>query len=73
MYSTCVLEPIVPNLSVRYWMQTNKKEPIPEQIKVLEKRLKQAELSVVAELGNADMTIEDFLYLQVGDVIQLNT
>jgi len=67
-----VLEPIVPNLSVRYWMQTNKKEPTVEQTVVLEKRLKQAPLSVVAELGNAEMTIEDFLYLQVGDVIKLN-
>ena len=26
-----VLEPIVPNLSVRYWMQSNKKEVSPEQ------------------------------------------
>ena len=30
-----VLEPIVPNLSVRYWMQSNKKEVSPEQLKVL--------------------------------------
>jgi len=29
-------------------------------------------LSVIAELGNAEMTIEDFLYLQVGDVVKLN-
>ncbi len=34
--------------------------------------LKQAPLSVIAELGNAEMTIEDFLYLQVGDVVKLN-
>jgi len=67
-----VLEPIVPNLSVRYWMQTNKKEPTVEQTVVLERRLKQAPLSVIAELGNAEMTIEDFLYLQVGDVVKLN-
>ncbi len=46
-----VLEPIVPNLSVRYWMQSNKKEPTPEQSVVLEKRLKKAPLSVIAELG----------------------
>ena len=30
-----VLEPIVPNLSVRYWMQTNTKEISPEQTKCL--------------------------------------
>ncbi len=68
-----VLEPIVPNLSVRYWMQSNKKEVSPEQLKVLEKRVKSAEISIVAELGQTDISIEDLLYLQLGDVIQLNT
>ena len=67
-----VLEPIVPNLSVRYWMQSNKKEPTPEQSILLEKRLKKAPLPIIAELGNGKMTVEDFLYLQVGDVISLD-
>ena len=67
-----VLEPIVPNLSVRYWMQTNKKEPTPEQSIILEKRLKQADLPLTTELGKGAMSVEDFLYLQVGDVISLD-
>ncbi len=67
-----VLEPIVPNLSVRYWMQSNKKEVSKEQTEIIEKRVKQSELEVVAELGNADISIEDFLSLQYGDVIQLD-
>lgn len=68
-----VLEPIVPNLSVRYWMQTNKKEVSPEQLAVLQKRVKAAEIPIVAEIGTTDISIEDLLYLQLGDVIQLNT
>ncbi|WP_432359325.1 flagellar motor switch protein FliM [Sporosarcina sp. UB5] len=67
-----VLEPIVPNLSVRYWMQTNKKEPSPEQSVILEKRLKQAALPLTTELGKGTMSVEDFLHLQVGDVISLD-
>ena len=67
-----VLEPIVPNLSVRYWMQTNKKEPTPEQSKILEKRVKKASLPIVAELGNGEMTVEELLHLEKGDVISLN-
>lgn len=67
-----VLEPIVPNLSVRYWMQSDKKEPTPEQSIILEKRLKKADLPVVAELGYGKMSVEDFLYLQVGDVVSLD-
>lgn len=66
-----VLEPIVPNLSVRYWMQTNKKEMSPEQLQMLETRVKQAQLPLSVELGITDITIEDFLFMQVGDVIQL--
>ncbi|WP_301108971.1 flagellar motor switch protein FliM [Sporosarcina sp.] len=68
-----VLEPIIPNLSVSYWMQTNKKEPTPEQSVLLEKRVKKASLPIIAELGKGEISIEDFLYLQMGDVISLNT
>lgn len=68
-----VLEPIIPNLSVQYWMQTNKKEPTPEQSIELERRIKNAELPIVAELGKGHITIEDLLHLQLGDVISLDT
>lgn len=68
-----VLEPIVPNLSVRYWMQTNKKEMSPEQTKMLEDRVKKAQLPLSVELGMTDISVEDFLMIQVGDIIQLET
>lgn len=67
-----VLEPIVPNLSVRYWMQSNKKEPTPEQSLALRQRVKKAELPIIAELGNGQMTIDEFLHLEVGDVLSLD-
>ena len=68
-----VLEPIIPNLSVQYWMQTNKKEPTPEQSVQLERRIKNASLPIVADLGKGQISIEDFLHLQLGDVISLDT
>jgi len=68
-----VLEPIIPNLSVQYWMQTNKKEPTPEQSIQLERRIKNAMLPVVADLGKGEISIHDFLHLQLGDVISLDT
>ena len=67
-----VLEPIVPNLSVRYWMQSNTKEMSPEQTKTLENRVKQAVLPVVAELGTTSISVEDFLMMSIGDVIELD-
>ena len=68
-----VLEPIIPNLSVQYWMQTNKKEPTAEQSVQLERRIKNATLPVVADLGKGEISIQDFLHLQLGDVISLDT
>ncbi len=68
-----VLEPVVPNLSVSYWMQSNKKEPTEEQSKNIERTLKSAKLPVIAELGRGSISIQDFLHLQAGDLITLNT
>ncbi len=67
-----VLEPIIRNLSVQYWMQSNTRETSPEQAKILENRVKQAEIELIAELGSTDITIEDFLYMNIGDVIQID-
>lgn len=68
-----VLEPVVPNLSVQYWMQTNKKEPTIEQAKALRSRLKQAPLDIIAELGTGEMSINELLHLKIGDVVPLKT
>lgn len=67
-----VLEPIMPKLSVHYWMQTEKKEREPQELAVLEKRLQRADVSIAVELGKSDITIQDFLMLDSGDVIELN-
>lgn len=67
-----VLEPIVPNLSVRYWMQSNTKENSPEQKARIERNIQRSSLPVIAELGSTAISIEDFLFLQQGDVIQLD-
>ena len=67
-----VLEPIIPKLSVSYWMQTKNKDIDPQETEKLEKRIKTAQVPIVAELGDSDITIDDFLMLDIGDVIQLN-
>lgn len=67
-----VLEPIVPNLSVRHFMQTNKKEPTIKQSVALKNSLKKASLTITAELGEGQMTVEELLYLAAGDVISLD-
>lgn len=67
-----VLEPIIPKLSAHYWMENSQKEKIPEEIMILEKRIRNADLPIISELGSTDITIQDLLLLDVGDVIDLN-
>lgn len=67
-----VLEPIIPKLSAHYWMQATQKERIPEEMKMLEQRINNADLTIASELGKTTITIEDFLLLDIGDVIDLN-
>lgn len=67
-----VLEPIIPKLSVHYWMQSDRKEPKQNEIDALKKQINLADLTVSAELGSSDLSIQDFLQLQPGDVIQLD-
>ncbi|MEH6946364.1 flagellar motor switch protein FliM [Bacillus sp. JJ634] len=67
-----VLEPIIPNLSAHYWMQTLQKERSPEEMAMLEKRITHSDMIIAAELGETSITIHDFLQLDVGDVIELN-
>ncbi|MFN2746235.1 MULTISPECIES: flagellar motor switch protein FliM [Bacillus] len=67
-----VLEPIIPKLSVHYWMQSDRIEPKPEETKSIEKRIMTARIPIVAELGSSELTIEEFLSLEIGDCITLD-
>lgn len=66
-----VLEPIIPKLSVHYWMQSASKERIPEEVASIELNVQSAEITMAAELGRAEISIQDFLHLSPGDVIEL--
>ncbi|QAS50990.1 flagellar motor switch protein FliM [Halobacillus litoralis] len=68
-----VLEPIIPKLSVHYWMQKEQpKDRDPEEIEALSRTLKGAELDMRAILGEADMSIQQFLEMKEEDVIRLD-
>lgn len=67
-----VLEPIIPKLSVHYWMQTKKKDRDPIEVELLENKVKKSQVPLVAELGTSEIAIEDFLLLDIGDVIELD-
>jgi len=66
-----VLEPIIPNLSVHYWMQTIDKERDPEAYERITENIQHAQIEAKAILGETSIDIESFLKLHTDDVIQL--
>lgn len=67
-----VLEPIVPKLTAHYWMQTGTKERDPQTYSELSKLVRDIDVTAVALLGKAEITLKDLLYLKPGDVISLD-
>lgn len=67
-----VLEPIIPKLSVHYWMQTVEKKRDPEAYENITAHLKQAHIEAKTILGEATITIKEFLQLDRNDVIALD-
>src|SRR5690625_3491330 len=67
-----VLEPIIPKLSVHYWMETGNKERNPETYEQLTKHIKHVQVEAKAELGDTMISINELLNLKKNDVIKLN-
>ncbi len=68
-----VLEEILPKLSVHYWMQTKKKSRSNEEMLALEHNVRSAPLVMKAELGKSEISIQEFLQLDIGDTIELTS
>lgn len=67
------LESIMDRLNTKYWfsnMQSNSEEEYEEYIEALIRRV---EVPVKAILGKSSVSVNDFLGLQVGDVIRLDS
>jgi flagellar motor switch protein FliM len=67
-----VIEPIMPRLSVHHMFVTHKKTKTFEEAEALQSRVNKAKLSIIAELGQSQISVKEFLGLAVGDVISLN-
>lgn len=68
-----VIEPVIPKLSTKFWFSGITKEISNSEIKVIEKKIETTLLPVSVVLGTAEVTIGDFLELQLGDVMSLDT
>lgn len=67
-----VLKPLIPQLSIGYWMNESENRKSSFETEYLEKKVRRTQLPLIALMGETEITIQDFLQLDVGDVIQLN-
>ena len=65
------IEPIIGKLSAQYWYSTVRRGTTTENLNVLREKLATVAVSVVAEIGNMDLTVGEVLSLRPGDVIRL--
>jgi len=68
-----VLEPIIENLSTKYWYSSRMSDDAnSKNADLITKQIEYAGLEVKAVLGGTHITVKDFLHLQQGDVIRLD-
>lgn len=67
-----VIEPILEKLSTKFWFSSVSKTVSEEDKKTLQKRVEKSKVNLHATLGSTNITVRDFLELQIGDVIGLD-
>ncbi len=65
------IEPIISKLSAQYMYSSVRSGSTTENLNILKDRLSTIEVTVIAEIGNMNLTVRDVLSLQKGDVIRL--
>ncbi|KAB3535873.1 flagellar motor switch protein FliM [Alkaliphilus pronyensis] len=68
-----VIEPIIEKLSTKFWFSTISKTITGEAKEGLKKRVEKSKIGINVLLGKARITVRDFLELQQGDVIMLDS
>jgi len=69
-----VLEPVMPKLTTTYWVASSvSKEARPDQIDLLQRKIKNTTVPVIVEMGEVGISVQEFLMLSRGDVLQLDT
>lgn len=65
------IEPIINKLPAQYWYSSIRKGELDENRSIIQERLDQVQIPVIAEVGSVDISILDFMNLTVGDVVKL--
>lgn len=66
------IEKVLDKLVVQYWFQDSDEGILSESREKLRERLNIVDMKLTAVLGTADITVNEFLGLNIGDVLTLN-
>lgn len=67
------LEDVMDKLNTKYWFSTMQKEDAEDYEEHIEALIKRIDVPVKAILGKSQVSVNDFIDLQVGDIIRLDT
>ena len=67
------LEDIMDKLNTKYWYSSMQERDEKEYTEAIEAMISRAPVPVKAVLGNSSISVNDFINLQVGDIIRLDT
>ncbi len=65
------IEPIISKLSAQHWYSSIRKGDSDENRAVIQQRLDTVEIPLRCEVGEVDISLQDVLQLQMGDVVKL--
>ncbi len=69
-----VLEPIMSKLTTTFWVASSiAKQAHPEQVDILEKKIKKTYVPLAVELGTINLSVRELLSLNINDVLKLDT
>lgn len=68
-----VIEPVVPNLNTKNWFSQTKDDDQVEYRPTVEKQLEDAFVPISVVIGKTNITVDEFINIQVGDVIPLDS
>lgn len=67
------LEPVIDKLNTKYWFSTMQSKDDQTYEDIIEVAISKAKIPIRAVLGKSVISVNDFMNLQYGDIIRLNT
>lgn len=68
-----VVEPVIEKINTKYWYSTAEVRDEDVYREIIENGLNRAQIPVRAIMGKSAISVNDFMHLQVGDIIKVDT